>query len=98
MRVIERDGDPWWVAKDVCDALGLSNITEALRGVDEDERCSKVMNTLGGTQSMTIINEPGLYSLIFRSRKPCHTALVCCPMYETATRDGWLRTFATRWE
>ncbi|MEG1913425.1 MAG: BRO family protein [Cloacibacillus sp.] len=49
--------------------LELGNITEALRGLDEDERGSELMNTPGGMQSMSIINEPGLYSLILRSRK-----------------------------
>lgn len=38
VRVVEVNGEPWWVAKDVCDVLGLGNPTEALRPLDEDER------------------------------------------------------------
>nr|WP_276798908.1 Bro-N domain-containing protein [Cloacibacillus porcorum] len=67
---MERDGDPWWVAKDVCDVLELSNPRSTLALLDEDEKGVQNLNTLGGNQSMTIINEPGLYSLILRSRKP----------------------------
>ncbi|MCP3968544.1 MAG: phage antirepressor Ant, partial [Lentisphaerae bacterium] len=70
VRVISKDEEPWFVAKDVCDVLGLSNITEALRNLDEDERGSELLNTFGGAQNSIIINESGLYSLILRSRKP----------------------------
>ena len=70
VRTIMRDGYPWWVAKDVCDVLELGNITEALRNLDEDERCSELVNTPGGKQKMSIVSEPGLYSSILRSRKP----------------------------
>lgn len=70
IRVIERDGDPWWVAKDVCDILGLGTTAKAVEGLDSDEKGVSIVHTIGGNQSMTIINEPGLYSLIFRSRKP----------------------------
>jgi len=70
VRVSQIDGSPWWVAKDVCDILGLSNLSESLRNLEDDERGSLVLNTLGGPQSHVTINEPGLYSLIFRSRKP----------------------------
>lgn len=71
LRVLMKDGDPWFVAKDVCDAVALGNTTEALRGLDEDER-NTVRNPEGnrGNPNVTIINESGLYSLILRSRKP----------------------------
>ncbi len=70
VRVVEKDGDWWFVAKDVCDVLGLSNISDTLAKVlDEDERGIDTIDTLGGKQEMSIINEPGLYSLILRSRK-----------------------------
>lgn len=69
---VHQDGQglPWFVAKDVCRVLELGNVTEATRGLEEDERCSVVLNTPGGRQEMLIITESGLYSLIFRSRKP----------------------------
>lgn len=66
----EQTGEPWWVAKDVCDCLGYKNPSEATKYLDEDER-SLINNPSGmGGSKTTIINEPGLYSLILRSRKP----------------------------
>lgn len=69
VRTIMIDGEPWFVARDVCDCLGLdsSNISKLL---DEDEKGSYTVRTLGGDQRMLTINESGLYSLVLRSRKP----------------------------
>ena len=60
-------GEPWFVAADVCRALGLGNSTVAVARLDEDER-SKF--NLGRQGEATIINEPGLYALVLSSRKP----------------------------
>lgn len=68
IRVIMLDGQPWWVAKDVCDILNLSNTTEAVRALDDDEK-STLRISEGGPE-VNIINEAGLYSLIIRSNKP----------------------------
>lgn len=68
-------GEPWFVAKDVCDILGLSNVSVALSGLDEDET-SKIdpKQYLGSenrsNQPINIVSEPGLYVLIGKSRKP----------------------------
>ncbi len=70
VRVVFIDGNPWWVAKDVCDILSLGNVTEALRGLDEDELTSVILKSGGQSREMKVINEAGLYSLILRSRKP----------------------------
>ena len=70
IRTIEIDGQPWWVLKDVCKILALKNVTETSRRLDDDERCSVRLNTLGGNQSMTVISESGLYAVILRSDKP----------------------------
>lgn len=69
VRVVEHEGQPWFVAKDVCDNLGLdtSNLSKML---DEDEKGTYSIRTPGGPQEMSIISEPGLYSLVLRSRKP----------------------------
>lgn len=70
VRVVTRDNEPWFVAKDVCDCLELGNVSKALERVDEDEKGITSSDTPGGTQDMLIISEPGLYSLILGSRKP----------------------------
>jgi anti-repressor protein len=68
IRVItDKHGNPWWVAKDICDVLGLSNPTVALETLDDDERSKK---NLGRQGAVNVINESGLYTLIFRSNKP----------------------------
>lgn len=68
VRVIVRDDEPWFVAADVISALDLDR--KALDRLDDDEKGVSSIHTLGGAQSMTIINESGLYSLVLGSRKP----------------------------
>ena len=70
VRVVMQDGEPWFVAKDVCDCLDLGNPRTSIALLDEDEKGVHTMDTPGGAQEMSIISEPGLYSLILRSRKP----------------------------
>ena len=71
VRVIERDGDPWFVAKDVCDILDLANVGQALSSLDPDERGSITINDgTPGNPAKSVVSEAGLYSLILRSRKP----------------------------
>lgn len=68
--VLNRNGEPWFVAADVCRVLELTNSRMACEGLDDDEKGVSTTDTLGGPQKMTIISESGLYSLIFKSRKP----------------------------
>ena len=69
IRVIQDEqGEPWWIASDVCEIIGLSNTTEALRNLDNDEKSTLRISESGPERN--IINEPGLYSLIIRSNKP----------------------------
>lgn len=70
VRTVVRDGEPWFVAKDVCDILDISQYRDAISTLDEDERASVVVDTLGGPQNMSAVNESGLYALVFKSRKP----------------------------
>ena len=70
VRVVERSGEPWFVAADVCRALGLDSTGKALTRLDDDEKGVNSIHTLGGSQMMTIINESGLYALVLGSRKP----------------------------
>ena len=70
VRVIDRDGEPWFVAADVCRILDIKNSRDAVADLDDDEKGVANTDTLGGKQEMRVINESGLYNLIFRSRKP----------------------------
>lgn len=70
IRVEIRDNEPWFVAKDVCDALSLTNITETLSRLDDDEKLTSVVLNSGQGRQMWLVNESGLYNLIFQSRKP----------------------------
>ena len=70
VRTVEKDSEVWFVAKDVCDVLELADVTTALRPLDEDEKSLREISGAGQTRIMNIINESGLYSLIFRSNKP----------------------------
>lgn len=70
VRAVTLEGEPWFVAADVCRALGLGNSRQTLSYLDDDEKGVITSDTLGGKQEMSTINEPGLYSLILRSRKP----------------------------
>ncbi|EGW38986.1 phage antirepressor [Desulfosporosinus sp. OT] len=70
VRIIIKDGEPWFVAKDVCDVLELSDTRRAVERLDEDERSlTPLIDSIGRSQQLYIVNEPGLYSLILRSRK-----------------------------
>ena len=70
LRTVEQNGQTWFVAADVCRALEVGNSRQALTRLDEDEKGVISTDTLGGTQMMSIVNEPGLYTLVLGSRKP----------------------------
>lgn len=74
VRVLQRaDGEPWFVAADVCAALDLGNPTMALRRLDDEKALNSIeglSKLAGGNEQANIINESGLYSLILTSRKP----------------------------
>ena len=63
------DNENYFVAKDVCDALGISNSRDAMSRLDEDEKAMSVLPTQFGEKAMNMVNESGLYNLIFQSRK-----------------------------
>ena len=71
VRTVVIDGMPWFVAKDVCAALGIKNHKDAVaKSLDDDEKGVEKIYSPGGTQDAIIINESGLYTLIMRSNKP----------------------------
>lgn len=69
VRTVIKDGEPWFIAKDVCEILDITKYRDAVSRLEVDERESVIVDTLGGKQEMTAINESGLYSLILTSRK-----------------------------
>lgn len=68
IRVINKCGEPWFVAKDVCDALNLTNSRKALTALDDDEKGVTLSYTLGGEQNLSIVSESGMYTLVLRCR------------------------------
>ena len=69
-RILDINGEPWFVLADVCRALEIRNVSDAAGRLDEDEKGIAQADTLGGNQAMRIVSESGLYSLILRSDKP----------------------------
>ena len=70
VRVEIINNETWFVAKDVCNVLGLENVTKALYGVDSDEKLTLPMVRAGQRRNINMVDESGLYVLIFQSRKP----------------------------
>ncbi|MBR1806192.1 MAG: phage antirepressor [Selenomonadaceae bacterium] len=70
VRIVEIDGEPWFVAADVCRVLEIGNPSQALTRLDDDEKGIISINTRGGEQPMCVVNESGLYALVLKSRKP----------------------------
>ena len=78
VRVVIRDGDPWFVAKDVCDCLAIADASQACKNLDDDEKqvvtrspeLSLLFRESSKAQAMMLISESGLYTLIMRSNKP----------------------------
>lgn len=71
VRTVEMNGEPWFVLKDVCGVLGLSNHKVTAQRLDRDEVSQTYLtDSIGRKQEITVINESGLYSVILRSDKP----------------------------
>ena len=73
VRTVMIDGEPWFVAADVCNALDIGNPSQALSRLDEDEKIITLISNEGnqrGNPNVAVVNEPGLYTLILGSRKP----------------------------
>jgi prophage antirepressor-like protein len=70
IRVQVINDEPWFVAKDVCEVLGISNNRDAVSRLEDDEKAMSVLPTQFGDKEMWLVNESGLYALIFQSRKP----------------------------
>ena len=70
LSTVHIEGEPWFVATDICDILGLSNPSESIKNLDDDEKLTSVVLRAGQSRSVNLVCESGLYSLIFQSRKP----------------------------
>ena len=73
VRIINRNGEPWFVAADVCSALDIGNPSQAITRLDDDERMTTLISNesaVTGKSYLSFVNEPGLYSLVLGSRKP----------------------------
>lgn len=71
VRVLTRDGAPWFVLADVCGVLDLTNPTMAAKSLDDDDlSTAEVTDALGRAQTARVVSEPGVYQLVFQSRKP----------------------------
>ncbi len=70
VRIVVKDGEPWFAAHDVAVALEYRDAERLTRLLKEDEKGTHKLSTLGGEQSLLVINEKGLYRAIFNSRKP----------------------------
>jgi hypothetical protein len=97
VRVTTTDGETWWVAKDVCDVLDITDSKQACDRLDTDERGRCSIPTPGGNQKVRAVNESGLYSLVLSSRKPqarafkrwvCHEVLPAIRSTGSYSLDG----------
>lgn len=70
VRTVQKDGEPWFVAADVCRALEVGNPSDALSRLDDDERTLVSIEGASNGLPVNAVNEPGLYSLVLGSRKP----------------------------
>lgn len=70
VRTVEMNGEPWFVLKDVCNILNINNASDVYNRLDDDEKGIAQIDTLGGRQKMSTVNESGLYHVILRSDKP----------------------------
>lgn len=71
VRTVEKNGEPWFVLKDVCEVLGIADHKVTTRRLDGDEVCqTPLIDSIGRKQETTIVNESGLYNVILRSDKP----------------------------
>ena len=99
VRTLNRDGEPWFVGKDVATLLGYGNTRDALaKRVDDEDKGVANCDSPGGAQEMVIINESGLYSLILSSKLPTAKAFkrwVTSEVLPTIRKHGIYATEAT---
>lgn len=70
VRVVMQNGEPWFVAKDVCEVLEIANHRNAVAKLNPKMKGVQIMDTPGGRQELTVLNEAGIYKIVFTSNKP----------------------------
>jgi len=70
VRTLMIDGEPWFVLADLCAVLDIANPRNVAARLDDDEKGVRLVDTLGGPQNVTVVNEPGMYQVVLRSDKP----------------------------
>lgn len=70
VRVVARDGEPWFVLADLCKVLAIRNVSDTSSRLDDDVKGVATTDTLGGQQQVTIVSEAGMYEVVLLSRKP----------------------------
>lgn len=100
VRTVTIDDEPYFVAKDVCDILSLSDVSMAVSRLDDDEKLTQALLVSGQKRQMWVVNESGLYHLIFQSRKPEAKAFrkwVTAEVLPTLRRTGRYEVKPQRW-
>ncbi len=91
IRMEEINNQPWFIAKDVCTALELSEVSNTVKRLDDDEKLTRIVFVSGQRREMWFVNESGLYNLIFQSRKPEARSFrkwVTCEVLPSIRRTG----------
>ena len=94
IRAVEIDGEPWLVAKDICDYFGVSNRNRLLQQVDSLDKGGTRLDTPGGTQEFTVINESGFYTVIFALNQGAlieRRFVGTKPVFNVDSIDEWLQ-------
>ena len=100
VRTVTIDNEPYFVAKDVCDILSLSDVSMSVSRLDDDEKLTQALLVSGQKRQMWCVNESGLYHLIFQSRKPEAKAFrkwVTAEVLPTLRRTGRYEVKPRRW-
>lgn len=100
VRTLTIENEPYFVAKDVCDILSLSDVSMAVSRLDDDEKLTQALLVSGQKRQMWVVNESGLYHLIFQSRKPEAKAFrkwVTAEVLPTLRRTGRYEVKPQRW-
>jgi anti-repressor protein len=88
IRTVMIKGEPWFVAADVCEILGIENVGNALSRIKKDDiRSADVTDSIGRQQKTKIVSESGLYRIIFQSRQKSESSIRRLPSNDDNSKD-----------